>query len=284
MNSQTYKLSERLVSITALTSVPETLARRWMRDCDHWFETGAARPGSKGRMAAIPSPEHDLLAKRDEHRLSRKVLCALLGRPARSAKAFRMGLALAATAVRTSRPLALIERRVPGRKWESCLVMERIIARNLREYLLEDLPREVDTAAVKARLLKSVAGATARLHRAGFRQRDLKAANILVHRDEEGEFEVSMVDFDGMTRFAGPPRSRVRVRDLARLGVSFKAVEAENAVDVGAEDWEYLVAAYLEAYEEGPPEPGELAKVLKATRCWAARKIRRNRRRRRPVT
>jgi tRNA A-37 threonylcarbamoyl transferase component Bud32 len=287
MSPSTFKLCEESVSITAVEGVSEALARQWMRDCGRWFAEGSPVPGAKGRMARISSPAGEVLAKRDERGLRSTVLCALLGRPARTMRAFRLGLALAETAVRTARPLALVERSLSRGKWESCLVMERIMARNLREVLLEDLPREQDGSGgdrteVKSRLLRAVATAIARLHRASFRQRDLKAANLLVEPREGGAFEVSLIDFEGMKRFREPPPLRVRVRDLARLRVSFQAVEKRSAVD--RDDWALLVAEYLRAYEDRPPRQDEVAGVLRATGGWAERKIRRNRRRRRPVT
>ncbi len=287
MSTSTFKLSQPTIRITAVEEVSEDLARQWMRDCEAWFDDGSPMSGMKGRLARISSPERDAVAKPEERTLRRTVLSALIGRPARSTRAFRLGLALAETAVKTARPLALIERSVSDGKWESCLVMERIKARNFREYLLEELPRGIvdsrsDDSGVKSRVLRAVAIAIARMHLASYRQRDLKAANLLVEPRDDGEFEVSMIDFDGMKRFREPPPWRVRVRDLARLRVSLQAVESVSGVN--ADDWKYLVTEYLGAYESRSPREDEVDGVLAATGRWAARKIRRNRRRRRPVT
>jgi tRNA A-37 threonylcarbamoyl transferase component Bud32 len=283
MSPSTFKLSEPSIRITAVKGIPEELARRWMRECGTWFAASSPERGAKGRIAWISSAARDVVVKRDERTSRRTLLCALVGRPARSTRAFRLGLALAESAVRTARPLALIERAIDAGKWESCLVMERITAPSLREYLLEELPRlSVEDPAAKPRLLRAVAVAIARMHRAAFRQRDLKAANLLIEPREGGGFEVGMIDFDGMKRCGGPPPWRVRVRDLARLRVSLLAAESVSGVD--ARDWERLVTEYLEAYGSRPPLQEEIDLVLAATGRWASRKIRRNRRRRRPVT
>ncbi len=284
MSLSTFKLSEPSVRITAVMHrVPEELARRWMTECETWFAESSPASGMKGRIARITSSARDVVVKRDERTSRRTILCALVGRPARSTRAFRMGLALAESAVRTARPLALIERAVSGGRWESCLVMERITAPSLREYLLEHLtPDSAEDSGAKSRLLRAVAVAIARMHRASFRQRDLKAANLLVERRDDGGFEVSMIDFEGMKRFRDPPRWRVRVRDLARLRVSLEAAESISGVD--ARDWEQLVREYLDAYESRRPRQEEVDGVLAAPGRWATQKIRRNRRRRRPVT
>lgn len=282
MSSATFKLSHESVRITAVEGVSEALACEWMRECPAWFEECSPEGGMRGRVATVPSPGRDVIAKRGERPSPRSALCALVGRPARSTRAFRLGLALAETPVRTARPLALIERSAASGKWESCLVMERIVARNLREYLLEELPREVAPEAVRSRLLSAVAVAVARLHRAGFRQRDLKAANLLVEPRTDGEFEVILIDFEGMKRFREPPPWRVRMRDLSRLRVSLQSVESPT--ESNGDVWEYLVREYLRAYENRPSAEEQVSAILEVTGRWAARKIRRNRRRRRPVT
>ncbi|MCI0340569.1 MAG: lipopolysaccharide kinase InaA family protein [Planctomycetales bacterium] len=57
------------------------------------------------------------------------------------------------------------------------------------------------------------------LHRAGFRHRDLKAANLLVAVSGAGEAAGTLVDVDGVRRVLRLSLAR-RARDLARLGAS----------------------------------------------------------------
>ena len=279
---RTYKLYDPPVQATCGAAIPAATCHRWMREYHAWFQRDAPENPSH-RVVLAPSASGDLLAKRDELALPRRFLYALLGRPARSLRAFRLGLALTAAAVPTARPLALIERRARRGRWESCLVLERLDAPHLWDFLLAELPQAADRSALMNRLVPALAATISQLHRAGFRQRDLKATNILVGKRPDDELVVSIVDFEGMTQFPAPPSQRVRIRDLARLGVSLRAKALVRA-GVERADWESLVAAYWREFEGRPPLPAELAAVLLSTDQWAQRKIRRNRRRRRPIT
>lgn len=281
-DSRTYKLYDPPLQATCGIDVPEDLCRSWMREYRGWFQRKSAGNPSN-RVVLAPGPSRDFLAKRDELAGPRRFLYALLGRPARSQRAFRLGLALVAAAVPTARPLALIERRARHGRWESCLVLERLDAPHLWDFLLEKLSDSGARDGLMAHLILALAESIAQLHRAGFRQRDLKATNILIGTRADRQLVASVVDFEGMTEFPAPPSKRVRVRDLARLGVSLRA---EPLVKAGVEraDWEALVAAYLSAFEGRSPRLAEVAEVLLLTDQWARRKIRRNRRRRRPIT
>ena len=92
----------------------------------------------------------------------------------------------------------------------------------------------------KAHLLARLAGLLRRLHRLGFRQRDLKLSNILVKgsRDDVRKLDFWLIDTDGLR-----PRTRVDAkrqgRDLARLFTSL-----QQAGVLGDEERTDLVAAY----------------------------------------
>ncbi len=261
-----------------------------MASYSRWFEEIAGIPeelrGTRGgRACVLPAGEAVFAKRRDEPR-ARTLVYALLGRPARSARSFRLGLALAAAGVPTARPLALIERRERGEKWESVLVLERLRGTTLRDVLLGAPTGEGDEAASDAErreIRRAAAEAIARFHRAGFRQRDLKAANLLVTPSGEEGGRVRLVDFEGMTQLRAPPIERVRRRDLARLGVSFRASDVRDA-GTSENDWRELIVDYLTAYAGEAPHETAVRAWLDGSERWAERKIRRNLRRRRPIT
>ena len=280
----TYRISEPPLRATCVDSVPEEVCRRWIVEYPGWFESPrpSGLPGGRSRIAPGVGHGREVFVKRQESSIGRTVFSACLGRPAKSARAFRLGLALSAAGVPTARTLALIERRGGVGKWESCLVLERLDACNLRQLVGDLLPDSPPSIEFKSKLVKSLAKSAAALHQAGFRQRDLKAANLLVG-DSDGEFVVHFVDFVGMRQFWGAPPLRIRVRDIARLSVSFQAEPfSEAGFDRG--DWESFVSTYLEAFDGRPSSTEERRDVMELTERWAGRKIARNRRRRLPIS
>ncbi len=271
--------------VTYVSDLSEEVVRGWLSDYETWFEQPQCGHGMRGRIARVSTAQAELFAKRHTMSLRRQVVCALLGRPARALRAFRLGLSLAAAGVPTVRTLGLIDRALPGQGSESCLILERLEAPDLFAYLTRHLvtKRGAERERAMAALVSSLGRSIAAMHNAGFRQRDLKAANILV--SEEGdEFAVSLIDFEGMSRLRGSPSERIRLRDLARLGVSFRA-PAVVAAGVTAADWEALIDAYLAELAVQPSaSSSRREKMLRGAKIWGDRKVARNRRRRRPVT
>jgi tRNA A-37 threonylcarbamoyl transferase component Bud32 len=274
-----------------VASVPRATAARWIEEHPQWFERGREPLGARRRLpphvAALTLETGEAIVKAEAVPFLKSARYALSGRPARSHKAFRLALALAAAGARSPRALALIEERPKGLVRRSLLVLEAIDAPTLRDFLLERLPgiaaEPQRGAEMKDALWRRLASEIARLHAAGFRQRDLKAANILVADDGRGGFDVSLIDLEGMTRLAAPASRRVRTRDLARLHVSLRA-PAIAAAGVDEEDWRRLVTSYLESAAGSPPPGEEVERVIAETARWARRKERRNRWRRRPIS
>ena len=286
MSDDYQRLTDARGRVTFVADLPRAVAARWLEEYRSWFpepesptsgETVAScGPCTGGRIALLDDEHGELFLKREGEQSARRRLLARLGRPGRAARSFRLGCALYAAGVATSRPLALVESLLESGRQESCLVLARLRGRSLREILAEGLP---ESESERDSLLRSVAQAIAQLHRAGFRQRDLKAANILV--DEE-EATAHLVDHDGMT-YLGKLPVRVRVRDLARLAVSFRA-PAALAAGVREVDWERLLEFYFTAYHGDVVPTSEREAFGRGIERWAARKVRRNYWRRRPVT
>ena len=296
----TYRFSRPPYWVTCARDVPRDLAESWLAEHGSWFaddETRVRRlstvelpPGAVSRSAAATAT-----VKPETVPLSRSLRHAFRARPARSAQAFRLGIALAQAGVRAPRPLAVIEsrRRGLGLIRRSCLIMETVDGVTLRDYLLartSSASASSDPAAWKSPLWRAIASAVARLHAAGFRQRDLKASNLMVVEREDplvhAEPEIHLVDLEGMTQLGAPPAGRVRQRDLARLLVSLRAVARRapgHPAAPGESDWEEFIGLYLDETRGASPRADELREYLRVTAQWAERKERRNRRRRRPL-
>jgi hypothetical protein len=262
------------------------MAERWLSEHGSWFDgRRGARDPWEGRphFYRIPGPGLQVLAKREARPLSRVLLYCLAGRPSRTKKAFAIGLALRENGVKAARPLAFIERTSGGLVRESCLILEVADGLPLRELLLARLKSFSDQAEgehFKERLWIAIATEVARLHAASVRQRDLKAPNLLVNEASEGRLSVTLLDLEGMTKLAGPPSRRARIRDLARLLASLREEEVK-AAGVSPEDWTFLVARYLDAWKGRAPGREELSAFVESTLRRAARKEARNRRRER---
>jgi tRNA A-37 threonylcarbamoyl transferase component Bud32 len=279
--------------MTCTEKVSREAALRWLDEHESWFQAGQAgaalpfpgAPAAAPRIAVVPAESGELVAKRERPSLLRSVRYALSGRQARARRAFRLALALRRAGVRTPEPLAIIEHRERGLVRRSCLVLESLDALPLGDFLAARLPLlEAGTSEqLRERLWEAVAAEVARLHAARFRQRDLKAANILVAEDAQGRFQVSLIDLDGVTRLRAPPARRVRLRDLARLQVSLRAPKLATA-GVTDGDWTRLLSLYLEKAAGKGPAADEVQGAARETRRWAMRKEARNRRRRRPIS
>jgi tRNA A-37 threonylcarbamoyl transferase component Bud32 len=271
-------------------SLPRAQAETWLAEPRALFENGRRLPGSDGpRLAVIEGrgggmDASQMVVKRHSRGLLKSMLDVLSFRPSPALRAFNLGLELQRAGVGAARPLAAIERRIPG---ESFLILEKLEGCDLREYLLARLG-EIESAVArrdfKTALWKKLAKAVARLHAAGVRQRDLKAPNILIAGHAAGAERVTLVDLEGMARRRHPVRSHTRARDLGRLAVSLRAAPLPEA-GVELADWEELLEAYLEAAREAAPdlEPAVVRWWVEATCAWAERKEARNRRRGRPI-
>jgi hypothetical protein len=290
-----HTISRPPVTITCVERVSRDLAEKWIAEHPDWFRAGAGAGASAGgavgpgRTVRVDVEGTPGVAKREAATLPKRLLCALVGRAGRSRKAFEIGVELAGSRVEAARPLALIEVGHGKLVRWSCVVFQAIEGTTLRSFILERVagldPGEAPGEArdvLKHGLWSAIAAQVAHLHAACMRQRDLKAPNILISRDREGAFRASLIDLEGMTKLASPPSTRVRARDLARLAVSLREGRIA-AAGVGAEDWRFLVASYLEEAFGRKPSTIEIDGYVAHTVAWARKKEARNRRRRRVI-
>ena len=129
--------------------------------------------------------------------------------------------ALSESGVRTTTPLAYIERSTKGH--ESWLVTEFLDdAMDLARIVLVKLPRlaSTDRTGLKRRLSRATAVWLFSLTRAGWRHRDFKASNVLVCHIETESPPVLVADLEGLRRrrwWHGEPGRREAVRLFSSL-------------------------------------------------------------------
>ncbi len=136
-------------------------------------------------------------------------------RKSRGVRAFHIGHMLLAREVPTALPLACLERRFARVLGESILITEAVPdSVHLERFVIERLPRMPagDRARVRQALARQVGRSIARMHRAGWVQRDMKAPNVLVQCDGPERVRVTFIDLDGLRT-----GRRDELRPLARL-------------------------------------------------------------------
>jgi tRNA A-37 threonylcarbamoyl transferase component Bud32 len=260
------------VRVRYASEVPEAEARAWLSAFRVEFG-GALRPlpraPDKAHVALLDSALGPLVVKRERVRGLKRTLVRRGLRGFRSEEAFEKGLAFAAAGFATAQPIACFGARAGV---AACLITRYVDGLDPWRFVAESR----EPAAVRRRVVEALAQLVAELHAAGFRHRDLKAPNLLL-REDAGKLVVHVIDLDGLER----PRSvsnAVRIRDLARLCVSFDS-DAARAAGVELADWKRCVELYAERAPDAPP----VAELFARTRAWARAHVASLRSRRRPI-
>jgi tRNA A-37 threonylcarbamoyl transferase component Bud32 len=257
----------RTAAVLAAPGIPTELLASWCRDCAGWFQPRVPLPRApaKENLALVDSPLGRLAAKLESPRGWKRALALARARRPRSLRAFRAGRALLRSGLATPEPLAVLVRRGASRH-DALLVTRYVEGQGPWEWL--------SSGRTAAPLHEALATGLARLHAAGFRHRDLKASNLLLHEPAPGRTEVVWTDLDGL-RYVGTLPLFLRARDLARLAMSFES-SAARAAGVRAGDWPVLVRAYQAAFTGAEPDPAAVEDLLARTRRWSERAIRRH--------
>lgn len=168
-----------------------------------------------------------------KERLAARLLMAL--RRSRARRAWTCAYALRAAAIRVPRALGALEaRRLRVLRRSYALAEFVAAAETLKRVLRSEPPGSARRLGIARRLGRLLG----RIHAAGFRARDLKAANFLV----DGAGRVWLVDLDGV-RPARARRIRARRgRDLARL---LRDVAGSGRLDPGER------RAFVRGYRRG---------------------------------
>jgi serine/threonine protein kinase len=166
---------------------------------------GAVRfPLSGGREAGIVVKE---FSSRGLARLKSLVL------PSKAARAWRGAIALKERGVDTASPVAYLERRKRGSVRSSFFLAEEIKAADEIRGLFRGLP-----PSELQPLLRALAAHLSLCHDRGVLHRDLSDGNILVKRDEGGNFRFYFLDTNRV-RLRQRLGGCSRIKNLIRLGV-----------------------------------------------------------------
>lgn len=201
--------------------------------------TRVLKDGSRATVAAVDGPDGTLVLKRFRDDTPLRLVVALaLGSSAR--RVWRAASLLRAAGFPVPEPLATLERRRVGMPVRSCSV-----ARFVAGPALDELWRARHGAARRA-LTIGFADYLRRLHAAGLYPQDLRAANVLVPRENPPEFV--LVDLDRVRRY----------RHLSWRRRRKNVVQVHRSVGRGAPRREGL--RFLRRYL-GDPSAAELRRV-----------------------
>ena len=139
----------------------------------------------------------------------------------RAVRNFRTARRLLEGGVQVAAPAAALYKRKYFSVEESIDINEYIDdSINLYHFLRGRLPDDrTGRYAVKRRLAEQIAGILANLHRMGRWHRDAKASNFVVCPRAAGQYEVKLVDMDGIKSYVMPRRAR-QLQPLWQLGAS----------------------------------------------------------------
>ena len=201
--------------------------------------TRVLKEGSRATVAAVETPDGTLVLKRFRDDTPLRLIVALaLGSSAE--RVWRASLLLRDAGFAVPDPLAALERRRLGLPLRSCSV-----ARFVAGPALDELWRARQGAARRA-LTIGFADYLRRLHAAGLYPQDLRAANVLVPRENPPEFV--LVDLDRVRRY----------RRLSWRRRRKNVVQVHRSVGRGAPRRESL--RFLRRYL-GDPSAAELRRV-----------------------
>lgn len=175
----------------------------------------------------------------------------------RSWRSWKAGGHLTARGIPTPEPLAYISKGGPGTSsllarlypTSTYTIQERpegmlSLAKHMEDFLIH-LPEHERVAAIKSSI-QPMAGLLRQMHEKSISHRDLKAANILIRPLADGSWrEMSLIDLVGVTLLHPLPR-RYRVKNLARVAMSFHAHQMLRKTDAMRFLRSYLPIAYLE--------------------------------------
>jgi serine/threonine protein kinase len=182
-----------------------------------WKHPGATMLLGRGNRVGIISfpfsggTVKDIVVKEFSSRGVNKLKSLFL--PSKAAKAWRGALALKQRGLETASPVAYFEKRKAGFVERNFFLAERIDgAMEIRE-----LFRRLSLAELEP-LLASLAGFIYRCHQRGILHRDLSDGNVLVKREEGGNFVFYLLDTDRV-RVRRKISGLARVKNLIRLGI-----------------------------------------------------------------
>lgn len=217
--------------------------RAWLQQPLAWFppadkrdvlKTSSTTLVCRARMPVATDKHLEVVCKqRNSRHLHKRMLATV--RKSRPRRTWEWAMAMLAAGIPTARPLAVLERRRFGLLTGSLLITEYLYnAVDLESLLTVRLRRLEPRRAfrLKSDLADGLAAFIARVHKAGFIHRDLKALNVIVQFDPERceRPRISVVDLDGM-RSGSLNGGGGDLRMLMRLNVSVDPFQRVTRTD-----------------------------------------------------
>jgi tRNA A-37 threonylcarbamoyl transferase component Bud32 len=136
----------------------------------------------------------------------------------RALRNFRKAVLLKNAGITAEIPLAALWEKKQSFTKKSIYITEYVSdSASLHWFAKRDLPTLTDLPAVKKYLAHQLAGCLADLHCNGLWHRDAKPSNILVHKDQDGRYKLTLIDLDGIKPYCGLRTFSRRFRPFAHL-------------------------------------------------------------------
>ena len=226
---QFFKQQNGMLTFRAVNEVSREFLVKLLNDPGSLMRDKSAQAVKEGRTSrlvrcGIPlnGKTVSVIYKRIRRRNWLKVFTGLF-RECRAQRNWRLGHALLDRGISTPRPLVAVVPRFAGigrvcfiaTEWLEDAVTADGYLQQLRVHNVIDRDKRLKAAA------RSLGVLLGKMHRHGFRHRDLKAQNVML-RDRSGKIESFVIDLDGAAASKYTNRS-VRVRNLARLVIDLNA-------------------------------------------------------------
>ena len=144
---------------------------------------------------------------------------------------FNTAAKLLTNEISTAHPLAAIERRNGPATLESIYISEYLTDSQALYFFMRDyFADSEDKLELKKSIFSQIGRIFAGLHKAKLWHRDAKASNIVVYKENDGEYKVALVDMDGIKRYSFR-KNEQRYRWFSKLAATIEGVGTINISD-----------------------------------------------------
>jgi hypothetical protein len=144
---------------------------------------------------------------------------------------FNTAAKLLTNGISTAHPLAAIERKNGPATLESIYISEYLNdSQELYFFMRDHFADSEDKLELKKSIFSQIGRIFAALHKAGLWHRDAKASNIVVYKENDGEYKAALVDMDGIKRYCFR-KNEQRYRWFSKLAATIEGAGTINMSD-----------------------------------------------------
>ncbi len=144
---------------------------------------------------------------------------------------FNTAAKLLTNGISTAHPLAAIERKNGPATLESIYISQYLNdSQELYFFMRDHFASSEDELELKKSIFSQIGRIFAGLHKAGLWHRDAKASNIVVYKENDGEYKTALVDMDGIKRYSFK-KNEQRYRWLSKLAATIEGAGTINMSD-----------------------------------------------------